>query len=281
MPKILVSRGFSGVMAIMYRRTVGVAHQLLALNGQNMALSSNTLIHFTSSKEALKGILEENFKLKYCRETIQFQRMEQILHIPMISFCDIPLSQIKNHIASYGNYGIGLSREWALKNRLNPVLYIQGSSVLAQSYEDLIVFLHKQEKAGAVDKSAREMAKDIARYIKNYEGPLKRGGSTIAKYRYSDEREWRYVPSRDEKCKMLYTADEFEMTGKDAANADLANLRLTFDPDDIKYIIIEKDDEIREFVEHLRHVKGDKYSLRQIERLTTRLLTSEQIHGDI
>lgn len=246
-----------------------------------MALSSNTLIHFTSSKDALKGILAENFKLKYCRETIRFHSMETTLHVPMVSFCDIPLSQIKDHIASYGHYGIGLSREWAVKNRLNPVLYIQESSVLAESYEDLILLLHKQEKAGAVDTTARSMAKDIGRYIKNYEGPLNRGTTTIPNYRYSDEREWRYVPSRAEKCRMLYTADDFNKVGKTAANAQLASMRLTFGPDDIKYIIINSDNEIKEFLEHLRNVKGDGYTLSQIERLTTRILTSEQIHSDI
>ena len=31
---------------------------------------------------------------------------------------------------------------------------------------------------------------------------------------------------------------------------------------------------------HLDAVKGEKYTKRQIERLTTRILTSEQIDGD-
>ncbi len=246
-----------------------------------MALSSSTLIHFTSSKDALKCILADNFKIKYCRESIRLHSLEEVLHIPMVSFCDIPLSQIKRHIASYGHYGIGLSKEWAMKNRLNPVLYVQGSSTLAQSYEELMKNLLKGEEDGVVDGKARDMARDIVRYIKNYEGPLNRQGSSVDKYRYSDEREWRYVPDRGESCEMMYISQQFEKIGKEAANACLASMRLTFDPDDIKYIIIEKDDEISEFIEHLRNVKGDKYSWRQIERLTTRLLTSDQIHSDV
>lgn len=245
-----------------------------------MALSSNTLIHFTSSKEALKGILTDNFKLKYCKETIDLHGIKPTLHVPMISFCDIPLSQIKNHIANYGHYGIGLSRDWALRNRLNPVLYIQSQSSLAQSYEELMKRLLTAEKEAAADKAARRIAKDIARYIKNYEGPLHRLDKKIDKYRFSDEREWRYVPERDA-CPMLYTSTEFEKRGKEAANAEVAELRLEFGPDDIKYIIIKSDQEIREFIDHLRYVKGDKYSQTQVERLTTRLLTSEQIHGDV
>jgi hypothetical protein len=255
-------------------------HQNL-FNPIPMALSSNTLIHFTSNKDFLKGILTENFKVKYCCEKINLVSLKPTLHIPMVSFCDIPLSQIKDHIASYGHYGIGLSREWAVKNRLNPVLYVQSGSSLAEAYEVLLKQLTAEEKKGAVDKDPRRMAKDIVRYIKNYEGPLERTGmATVKNYRYSDEREWRYVPQHDE-CPMLYTEKDFKIEGKEAANAKASSLRLEFGPDDIKYIIIRNDDEIREFVTHLREAKGDKYSLGQIERLTTRLLTTEQIHGDI
>lgn len=246
-----------------------------------MALSSNTLIHFTPDKEALKGILSDNFRIKYCRETIQLHGFKGTLHVPMISFCDIPLSQIKNHIANYGHYGIGLSREWALTNRLNPVLYVQENSTLAEGYEELLSHLQAEEKRGALDKTARRMAAEIVRYIKNYEGPLKRAEVNIDRYRYSDEREWRYVPAKSDAYKSLYTANDFESKGKDAANNEVGSLRLEFGPDDIKYIIIKSDNEIREFIEHLRDSKGDKYSLRQVERLSTRILTSEQIHGDI
>lgn len=56
---------------------------------------------------------------------------------------------------------------------------------------------------------------------------------------------------------------------------------MEFTPNDIKYIIIESDDEIAEFVELLRTAKGNKYSYHDIERLMTRLLTTEQILGDI
>ena len=246
-----------------------------------MALSSNTLIHFTNCKEALKGILENNFKLKYCRETIYLNELTETLHIPMVSFCDIPLSQIKNHIASYGHYGIGLSREWAIRNKLNPVLYIQAKSNLSKSYEELIRHLHSIKTKNPGDSDAHTMASDIVRYIKNYEAPLNRKDSITEKYRFSDEREWRYVPDRDEDCEMLYTSDQFNKIGAREANIGLTEIRLEFDPDDIKYIIIKSDAEIKEFIEHLRSSKGEKYSYRQIEKLTTRLLTSEQIHSDI
>jgi len=121
------------------------------------------------------------------------------------------------------------------------------------------------------------------RYIKNYEGLLARRGAPVKpeKYRFSDEREWRYVPPHSEECDIFYHAAEFIKTGvKENAELNVSNLRLNFEPNDVKYIIIEKDEEISEFIEVLKKAKGKKYSHDDVERLTTRLLTSDQIHSD-
>ncbi len=80
-----------------------------------MALSSNSLIHLTQKKEALIGILENNFKIKYCYEIINTSSGKINAAFPMVSFCDIPLSQIKEHINKYGSYGIGLKKNGRIK----------------------------------------------------------------------------------------------------------------------------------------------------------------------
>ena len=71
-----------------------------------MGLSPSTLFHLTS-KTGLKGILKDNFKLKYCLEKIDHTEMPVELAIPMVAFCDIKISEIKDHIDKYGSYGIG------------------------------------------------------------------------------------------------------------------------------------------------------------------------------
>jgi len=81
---------------------------------------------------------------------------------------------------------------------------------------------------------------------------------------------------------MLYVAAEFNKAGvKEFAAQSLSSMRLNFAPSDVKYIIIKNDGEIGEFIEHLRRAKGKNYTQNDIERLTTRILTSEQIHSDI
>ncbi len=64
-------------------------------------------------------------------------------------------------------------------------------------------------------------------------------------------------------------------------NTQLKDLRLHFEPNDIKYIIIKNDAEIAEVVNHLRRAKGTNYYYADVERLTTRILTCEQIMSDI
>jgi hypothetical protein len=97
-----------------------------------MGLSSNSIIHFTNSKESLIGILNDNFKLFYCKENIIIGNRTFEFAVPMVSFCDIPLSEVKAHIEKYGKYGIGLTKEWAEKQKLNPVLYIEKDSFLSK-----------------------------------------------------------------------------------------------------------------------------------------------------
>lgn len=246
-----------------------------------MPLSANTLIHFTREKETLKKILAEAFRVFFCKESIVLDGHPSVYHAPMVSFCDIPLSEVKDHISKYGHYGIGLTKEWGTRMGLNPVLYVASHSTLSASYRMAYNHYASSEDADTWSREQRAVV-DVLRYIKNYEGELSRKGQTIQRYRFSDEREWRYVPPCDHDCDMVLGGDYYAIPAyREAADKRLLDLRLTFKADDIKYIIIDSDDEIHEFLQHLRAVRGKDYSFDDIERLTTRLLTREQIMGDM
>jgi hypothetical protein len=57
-------------------------------------------------------------------------------YYPMISFCDLPLSLAKDQFSKYGNYAIGLSKEWGVANKLNPVIYIEQNSGIAHDLKN-------------------------------------------------------------------------------------------------------------------------------------------------
>ncbi|KTB59115.1 hypothetical protein AO067_05180 [Pseudomonas viridiflava ICMP 13104] len=119
---------------------------------------------------------------------------------------------------------------------------------------------------------------DIARYTKNYEEILERKGKSHGMYRFSDEREWRYVPEIDSSCEMYYAGKNFDEDARMAASESVKDYRLDFEADDIKYIIIASEDEVPSFVDSLRDLR--RFSSREVERITARVLTAEQIKSD-
>ena len=122
---------------------------------------------------------------------------------------------------------------------------------------------------------------NLFRYLKNYQGKLTRNIKTIQNYRFSDEREWRYVPSSRD-IDLVVTLDEYNtVSQKETVNEQLLHLRLEFTPDDITYIIINEESEINDFINVLRSAKSKTYTHQQVERLMTRILTTEQIMTDI
>ena len=242
-----------------------------------MGLSSNSLIHFTNSKDALIGILKEEFKIKYCLEKVKTTGGDFNFAIPMVSFCDIPLSEIKEHIKKYGTYGIGLRKEWGQRHGLNPVLYVEQNSTIGQSYRTAFKEIFKSKKVNSLTETEQNLL-DVVRYFKNYESELIRNGDTIPNYRFADEKEWRYVPKKED-ATMVVTGKRYS-DNKRIYNDKIQNLRLGFDPTDISYVIIKEDSEISEFIDVLKKAKGKKYSYEKVERLVTRLITVDQIIHD-
>lgn len=245
-----------------------------------MSLSSSTLIHLTPQKTALFGILREGFKVKYCQENIQTKGGSINAAFPMVSLSDLPLSELDYHLESYGNYGIGLKKQWAKSNGLNPVLYFDNNSNISLNIRKDFEDIFKQVLEGKLEKKLSQIITEIMSYMKNYEGTLKTSKITRDNYRFSDEREWRYVPPID----ILKSATPFivpkSSEEKAKANKNLEHLRLKFTPDDINYIFVQKESEIQEVIDAIRNANGSMpYS--SVERLMTRIMTTEQIISDI
>jgi DNA-binding transcriptional regulator GbsR (MarR family) len=95
----------------------------------------------------------------------------------MVSFCDIPLSLAKDHINKYGSYAIGMSKEWGVRNNLNPVVYIENKSLLAK---DIQRNLDKMlEMIGQISKNIDKLNEDsktipskVGDFLKNIKSPI-------------------------------------------------------------------------------------------------------------
>lgn len=270
-----------------------------------MNITANTLFHFTDSRKNIENILETRFHPTYCKETIQFEAVIEDFYFPMVSFCDIPLFLSKNHIGKYGNYGIGMSKQWGIKNRLNPVLYIEDNSSIAQeineSYNNLkeltdelqaLVDKIKNDKDNPLYKNILSTIEKVLPYsnfsfrliqfVKNYQGDLVRKNKTINNYRFYDEREWRFIPKlSDESIKWNLKEDEFaKYRGSGSQKPLLSNVTLDFSASDIKFLIVKSESDIPKLMRRISSIDNLARNADEIDVLFTKILTVEQLTYD-
>ena len=171
---------------------------------------SSSLIHFTDRLEYLKGILKDGFRFSYCREeypkalvnNIKNQEKKDFIPtncclnenicntvlIPMVSFCDIPLTRSNVHAQKYGYYGVGIDRELArdIYPQLMPVQYMS-SERFRLALNDISVIFAESEN---INSQINVSVKLIIGTTKVY--------STLRKERdvlCYEEREWRVIHS--------------------------------------------------------------------------------------
>lgn len=252
-------------------------------------ISSNALFHFTPKAEYLIGILSDNFIPRYCYEetnlNLDLERGKKMGAIPMVCFCDIPLSQINNHVKTYGNYGIGLTKEWAIKNKLNPLIYINENSVLANHFAHIVTKLHTLLTDNCSDLSCEitDIYLSITDYLKPYSGNFLRNGKIIKNVKFYNEREWRFIPNNykyDGAIKVLGREDFDNETKLAAENNKLKKHSLKFNPEDIKYIFVKDESEIHSMIEALRQIKGKRFDKKTLDILASKILTTKQIEED-
>ncbi|MBW9277453.1 abortive infection system antitoxin AbiGi family protein [Bacteroides fragilis] len=244
-------------------------------------LSANTLFHFTRNKENLISILKSNFRPCYCSEKNYLVR--RTWKVPIVCFCDIPLSQVEEHTSWYGEYAIGMTKEWAIKNNVNPVMYINEKVKLINTIKSNFDFLIEQKSCNTtanndIQSIINKMLYQHA-YIKPYQGMQfdKKQEANINK-RYYDEREWRYVAINKDKS-LFEFATAFFSGQREALNDSIKEYGLNFEPKDINYIIVSKEYEILEIKRKVEDIKGN-FSRDDVELLTTRIISMERIRED-
>lgn len=253
------------------------------------ALSSNTLFHFTRSIENLIDILTNEFRPHFCLEDFNLlagsvpYKVDLELGIPMVCFCDIPLSQTGFHLSVYGDYGIGMTKSWGRKQGIAPVLYTYAESLPTSKFITILQrFIGADSNEGLL-KELYDNLFDFICFVKPYEGDLWREGGKLSNIRFYDEREWRFVPSMsDNFYRYGLTKTDFlnEELRRDANNSLAEISRISFEPNDIKYLIVRCEDEIVPLIENIERIKGKKYSLHDVRLLASRLISSEQIKSD-
>ena len=165
-------------------------------------------------------------------------------------------------------------------NTINPVLYIDRNSLIADSIYSLIKDRRKTNSNLTV-KQKREILQ-IKSYAKNYSGTLKRTGKPDKKnYNFYNEREWRLIPPKDKiNNKPFSISLKAYNNNKEKYNKELFDCRYEFKIQDISYIIVEKTEEIPKIVKILRQLHYEQYSGKELDILLSKVCSTEQILSD-
>ncbi len=256
-------------------------------------ISTNTVFHFTKSIDNLEGILKSDFYPQICCEdfigTISNEKHIE-KGVPMVCFCDIPLSQIRKHVENYGDYALGLSKEWAMKNQVNPVIYTYPNSGLANELivlSNKLVELEKNKNEDLVESKIIKQYMSTIQYVKPYEGRLWKNGNWTEKVvRFYDEREWRFIPQvllgkqtlflgRD----LLFKSGSYDILQElNNKIRETDDCRLSFEPKDIKFIIVSKENEILSMIDKVIQIKRNNFPYKEVQILTTRIISIESIN---
>jgi abortive phage resistance protein AbiGi (putative antitoxin) len=206
-------------------------------------ISSAALFHFTNSFSHLKSILRHGFYPHYCCEytldladrRAALERKPPTHALPIVSFCDLPLSVIWEHLEAYGHFGIGLRKEWGVRNGLAPVVYTHRKAVTRTLMSRIT------NRAISIGETvASERTPFLAAYVKPFNGYAWRRGRSPSKITFYDEREWRYVPPVGDNIPLFLKRSEY----RNSRRRDFLHNRLRqkytlpVHPDDIQYLVV-------------------------------------------
>ena len=275
---------------------------------------TSSLFHYTKSIDILYSILKKGLIPNYCYEDLSYERnldrgIDRGIGVPMVSFCDIPLSKTNLFVERYGKYAIGLTKKWAEDKRINPILYAKDENILIslsfqkaseEQLADKLKQLGGDEKRVTIDLTpgpkpqiatlfnyinAHSANQSIHGMIKKYYG--KYNGNIQINY---EENEWRYLVEDTECTPWFWNKARYEewrgdrnTTLKPEPNEALIKKKLQFTAQDVAFIIVSKEEEISSmvnFISSMEHIANTKISEGDKLMLYTRIISLERIQKD-
>jgi hypothetical protein len=233
---------------------------------------ASSLFHFTKDATTLSIILRDwRFRSAYCIEDVsEFGFDVRYLGIPMVCFCDIPLKFIRPHSKRYGAFGIGLRKQWAIRNKINPLHYLVKASPISQSIKEIKELLKDRNlsSAASIEDIQRQMAPIVS--VQDRIVRLAAFTKPYKKYKvdFYQEREWRYIP---EVLSLAFETDNSIIT-RNRLNTDYDSSGrdyIYFSIDDINHIVVPSAHEIDNIMDMIDSFALDRLDkLRLIQRIT-------------
>jgi hypothetical protein len=224
--------------------------------------------------------MKNGFWPRYCTEDVNWLGYKNFDYIayPMVCFCDIPLSRTDEHVKFYGEFGIGLTKEWAEANKITPILYVSTNSLIPQTFRDVVDQTYKLAEEEKV--KAKQRVRYLLAHSKPTEGNMVIGGKVVSKEFYQ-ESEWRYVP-QNENISDYLNKEGYESKEKLEEHNVLSrdNCTITFTPKDVKYIFVKNDSDIPDMINFIQN-ELDHFQGIELKVLLSRVTSLESIIRDL
>ncbi len=260
------------------------------------SINASSLFHFTKKLDTLKKIISDGLRFSYAYESMPSQIIANINYpsspecidrvykntgvaIPMISFCDIPITRAALHMEKYGNYMIGFDKEFMIdmcRPIINPVIYVYSNNLseafieLSNVYADTVKQQNSQILAvskkgiGHESKEIQELAKTygLRKFFLLYIlGLVKPMFESETNYCYYNEREWRAFLSDDScnDCNWKWEITKEDYVGyRDEWNEKLSHdfdnyitLYEDFIREGLTNIVVSNENEVDEIIEFI------------------------------
>lgn len=243
-------------------------------------IHANSLFKFMKRLNYLENIiLNKKVLPRYVIESVKYLHLKNINYMafPMSCFCDINLHNLDEHIESYGNYGIAFSKEWGIKNNIQPIQYINENSALRKDFTSAF---NRVLRSNINTQNENVYSNFIFLQLMFYKPhAIKRYGITK---RYTDECEWRYIADVH---KYGYPVALWDKKSLVQANLDkmsdslinIDSVGLDFDYEDIKYIIVSNQFDFQRIINVLGSLQIDAV---QKESLISKILIWDMCRED-
>ena len=240
------------------------------------AISAQTLFQFVRELETIEKILSsKGFWPKFCLEYGWSKRCA----VPECCFCDTPFSAIHHHMEVYGNYGIGMSKQWGIQKGLSPLMYHLKESKMSKNLRKLLQNAKTQKNEEVIYRQLVLMKQyQAVNYHKDEGGKLKQ----LKNYLYYDEREWRYIPdlpNYKDLLRFVENQSELDVLKKRGLDDSTKPFMCTFTAHDVKYLIV-KDDLDRILLASSIDKMGS-WNENDKELLKSKIIINELINNDL
>lgn len=247
-----------------------------------MSPRSQSFFHLTEESTTLEKILTSGgFWPRYCYEPSLWlprtARSSPHVWFPIVCFCDIPLSRLGTHTATYGEFGLGMTKEWAQRSALHPVAYIDPGGPLAAPFNDRRIQIPFEAHVGA------------SAFMKPITGSQERRPGIPVHTNFYEESEWRHLARSEHIEQRLFLPEHVfrnpayprEQMLQEANVKTRQHCLLRFEPDDVRYIFVKSEGDIPGVI---RAIQGSAFFERDPDatlRLITRIAALPSLAADL